>query len=119
MSLTTPNQWASCSGFVMASQTRWRGAGKTMVRSIRSERVIGSPLMRAQDALVCCSIGNSQVAYREYTRKNHNKQPQSCVFCTWGQTHANRRSGGRGPLDAALFCHGGHEIMRGKTHVKP
>src|SRR5579859_7542369 len=83
MPLTTPNQWASCSGFVMASQTRWRGTGKTRVRSIRSERVIGSPLTRAQDARVFFSIGNSQVAYREYTRKSHNRQPRSCVFSGW------------------------------------
>src|SRR6266851_7309061 len=80
ISLTTPNQRASCSGLVTASQTRSRGTGKSMVRSIRSERVMGSPLKVTQNAYVFFYRGSSQVAYREYTRKNHNRQPRSCFL---------------------------------------
>jgi len=49
--------------------------------TIRKSHWISSPVK--QDVRVFCLIGNSQVAYREYTRKNHNTQPQSCLFLGW------------------------------------
>src|ERR1700681_4194235 len=69
ISLTTPNQRANCSGFVTASHTRSRGTGKSMVRSIRSERVIGSPLNGARCACVLLNRQLSDCLLRVYQKK--------------------------------------------------